>query len=56
MIGCDKCEQWFHAQCFSIDLLSIPDIDKFDFLCPDCGGDNKYSGPNQNNEQDASAV
>jgi len=36
MIGCDKCEEWFHAKCFNINLLEIPDIEHFDFLCPDC--------------------
>ena len=36
MIGCDKCDEWFHAKCFGINLLEIPDIEKFEFVCPGC--------------------
>jgi hypothetical protein len=36
MIGCDSCEDWFHASCFSINLAQIEDIANFPFQCPDC--------------------
>jgi hypothetical protein len=36
MIGCDSCEDWFHAPCFNINLAEIEDIANFPFSCPDC--------------------
>jgi hypothetical protein len=36
MIACDKCEEWFHAECFNINLLEIVDIEHFPFLCKSC--------------------
>lgn len=34
MIGCDQCDEWFHAACFGINLASIADIQNFPFACP----------------------
>lgn len=36
MIQCDACSEWFHAQCVSIDLASIENIDSLEFQCPRC--------------------
>lgn len=36
MIGCDTCEEWFHAACFNIKLSEIEDIQNFPFVCPKC--------------------
>ena len=36
MIGCDKCDEWFHAECFNIKLSEIVDIQSFPFVCPQC--------------------
>lgn len=36
MIGCDTCEEWFHAACFNINLAEIEDIQNFPFVCPKC--------------------
>ncbi len=36
MIGCDSCDEWFHASCFDINLAAIEDIANFPFQCPDC--------------------
>ncbi len=36
MIGCDTCEEWFHAACFNINLAEIEDIHNFPFVCPKC--------------------
>jgi hypothetical protein len=36
MIACDKCEEWFHAECFNINLLEIVDIEHFPFMCKTC--------------------
>lgn len=47
MIGCDKCDEWYHDKCVGLDIVSvniisiftqtiIPDIDNFPFTCPAC--------------------
>lgn len=33
MIACDNCEEWFHAECFNINLQEIVDIEHFPFMC-----------------------
>ena len=36
MIGCDKCEEWYHFQCVGIDSSLITDFDSYEFTCPKC--------------------
>jgi len=36
MIGCDTCDEWFHASCVGINLAEIVDIQNFPFICPKC--------------------
>ena len=36
MIGCDKCDEWFHFECVGLDPTQIPDIESYDFICPEC--------------------
>eukprot|EP00347_Sterkiella_histriomuscorum_P001253 403372739 len=36
MIGCDKCDEWFHFVCVGIDPTSVPDMDSYEFVCPEC--------------------
>lgn len=36
MIGCDKCEEWYHPHCVALDLAQIPDLDSYEFTCPPC--------------------
>lgn len=50
MIGCDKCDEWYHFACVGIDIVScyschliliydqtqIPDIETYEFTCPSC--------------------
>ena len=33
MIGCDKCDQWYHWQCVGIN---IPPKDEDSWFCPQC--------------------
>jgi len=36
MIGCDKCDEWYHFACVGIDKAAILDIETFEFICPAC--------------------
>ena len=37
MIGCDTCDNWYHASCVGLDFAEVlPIIDSFPFICPDC--------------------
>lgn len=36
MIGCDKCDEWYHFECVGIDQTQIPDIESYEFICPAC--------------------
>ena len=36
MIGCDKCEEWYHFGCVGIDISQILDIESYEFTCPRC--------------------
>ena len=36
MIGCDKCDEWYHPVCVGLDITLIQDIATFDFVCPSC--------------------
>ena len=50
MIGCDKCDQWYHPECLGLDLVNIflsliniasiqsnvPDLSTYEFTCPSC--------------------
>lgn len=36
MIGCDKCDEWYHPACVNLDTTLIPDMDAFEFTCPPC--------------------
>lgn len=49
MIGCDRCEEWYHFACVGIDQVSLPlsshltflkttitDFDNYEFVCPSC--------------------
>jgi hypothetical protein len=48
MIGCDRCEEWYHFACVGIDQVSllsshltflkttITDFDNYEFVCPSC--------------------
>ena len=36
MIGCDKCDEWYHPACVGLDISTIPDIETYDFTCPPC--------------------
>lgn len=36
MIGCDKCDEWYHPACVGLDITQIPNIEEYDFICPKC--------------------
>ena len=37
MIGCDTCDNWYHASCVNLDFAQVlPIIDSFPFICPEC--------------------
>lgn len=36
MIGCDKCDEWYHFDCVGLDITQIPNIDTYEFVCPEC--------------------
>jgi hypothetical protein len=36
MIGCDKCDEWYHPACVGLDMTLITDIETYDFTCPPC--------------------
>jgi hypothetical protein len=36
MIGCDKCDEWYHFACVGIDITQIPDMETYEFTCPSC--------------------
>jgi hypothetical protein len=47
MIGCDRCEEWYHFACVGIDQVSlssslnilkttITDFENYEFVCPSC--------------------
>ena len=37
MIGCDTCDNWYHASCVNLDFAKVlPIIDSFPFICPEC--------------------
>lgn len=59
MIGCDKCEEWYHFECVGLDISQIPDIDNYEFICPECqkkaSGSKKTLGNNMN-KRNAKAV
>ena len=36
MIGCDYCEEWFHASCLNLSKKDVEQITKVKWMCPNC--------------------
>ena len=43
MIGCDKCDTWFHGPCVGVSKAESDSMD--DYLCPYCAGESYAFGP-----------
>ncbi|CDW80850.1 transcription factor jumonji [Stylonychia lemnae] len=64
MIGCDKCDEWYHFECVGIDPVfisvcfnlylqsTIPDLESYEFICPEC--QKKASKSNQSKKSQLS--
>ena len=37
MIGCDECNDWFHASCVGLSVSEAEKLEKF--LCPSCANE-----------------
>merc|ERR1719189_2620975 len=36
MIGCDFCEEWYHAKCLNLSDSKIEELEESDWQCPQC--------------------
>ena len=58
MVGCDTCDEWYHASCVGIDFLEVLKAGDagYPFICEKCKkqADSKSKKAKQNKKQETS--
>lgn len=50
MVGCGRCDDWFHGDCIGLDLAKVQQMEKDDqeFVCLKCCADEAAKGNTEN--------
>lgn len=55
MVGCGRCDDWFHGDCIGLDLAKVQQMEKDDqeFVCLKCCADEGGKGNTENTDNNS---
>lgn len=55
MVGCGRCDDWFHGDCIGLDLAKVQQMEKDDqeFVCLKCCADEAGKGNTENTDSNS---
>lgn len=55
MVGCGRCDDWFHGDCIGLDLAKVQQMEKDDqeFVCLKCCADEGMKGNTENTDSNS---
>lgn len=57
MVGCGRCDDWFHGDCIGLDLAKVQQMEKDDqeFVCLKCCADEGGKGNTENTDNNSAS-
>lgn len=57
MVGCGRCDDWFHGDCIGLDLAKVQQMEKDDqeFVCLKCCADEAGKGNTENSDNNSAS-